>query len=66
VQFTEELHQTVTVTPTTVVWEGHQPWMAVSPGTPYPLPCLPSPPPIKLSQTRELSFLAEDTDEEDM
>ncbi|XP_065909190.1 uncharacterized protein [Dysidea avara] len=66
VQFTEELHQTVTVTPTTTTWEGHQPWMAVSPGTPYPLPCLPSPPPISLSQTRELSFLAEETDEEDI
>lgn len=57
VQFTET-HQTVTVTPLSSTWEGYQPWMAVSPGTPYPLPALSSPPPISLSETRELSFLS--------
>lgn len=63
VQFTET-HQMVTVTPLSSTWEGHQPWMAVSPGTPYPLPTLSSPPPISLSETRELSFLSEEAQED--
>lgn len=57
VQFTET-PQINTVTPLSATWEGHQPWMAVSPGTPYPLPALSTPPPVSLSETRELSFLS--------
>ena len=63
VQF-NETHQMVTVTPLSSTWEGHRPWMAVSPGTPYPLPALSSPPPFPLSETRELSFLSEEAKED--